>query len=61
MGSARSVEQSDGILPEAALCGAYASVDLGEQVGTVVDVPPEVYELVCLVEYGGRLRHLVRA
>ena len=55
----------EGILLEVALCIAYAPVDLDGQVGVVVDVPLEVYELVRLVvhltrclyaEYGGRLR-----
>ena len=53
-GSARSVVQFEGVLPEAAICVAYAPVDLDGQVGIVVDVPPEVYELVRLVV------HLVR-
>ena len=63
--SARSVAQFEGVLPEAAPCVAYALVDLDGQVVIVVDVPPEVYELVRLVvhlvsclyaEYGGGLR-----
>ena len=45
-GSARSVVQFEGVLPEAAPCVAYAPVDLDGQFGIVVDVPPEVYELV---------------
>ena len=45
-GSARSVIQFEGVLPEAAPCVAYAPIDLDGQVGIVVDVPPEVYELV---------------
>ena len=69
-GNARSVVQFKGILPEDALCVAYAPLDLGEQVGIVVDVPPEVYELVrlavrltrCLyAERGGGLRHPFQA
>ena len=45
-GSARSAVHFEGILPEAALCVAYAPVDLDGQVGIVADVPPEV-------SYGG--------
>ena len=41
-GSARSVVQFEGVLPEAAPCIAYAPVDLDGQAGIVVDVPPEV-------------------
>ena len=57
----------EGILPEVARCVVYAPIDLDGQVGVVVDVPPEVDELVrfvvyparCLyAEYGGRLRHI---
>ena len=68
-GSARSVVQFEGVLPEAAPCVAYAPVDLDGRVGIVVDVPPEVYKLVRLVahlarclyaEYGGGLRHPLR-
>ena len=68
--SARSVVQFEGILPEAAPCVAYAPIDLDGQVSIVVDVPPEVYELVRLVvhlarglyaECGGGLRHPLRA
>ena len=40
-GSARSVVQFEGILPEAALGVVYAPVDLNGQVGMVVDFPPE--------------------
>ena len=48
--SARSVVQFEGELPEAASCVAYAPVDLDGQFGIiVVDVPPEVYELIRLV------------
>ena len=69
-GSARSVVQFEGVLPEAAPWVAYAPIDLDGQVGTWVDVPPEIYELVRLVvhlarclypEYGGGLRHPLRA
>ena len=69
-GSARSVVQFEGVLPEAAPCVAYAPVDLDEQVGVVVDVSPEVYKLVRLVVhlarclyagYSGEPRHLLRA
>ena len=48
-GSARSVLQFAGVLPEAAPCVAYASIDLEGQVGIMVDATPEVYELVRLV------------
>ena len=49
-GSARSVVQFEGVLPEAASCAAYAPVDLDGQVDIiVVNVPPEVYKLVRLV------------
>ena len=69
-GSARSVVQFEGVLPEAAPCVAYAPVDLDGQVGIVVDVPPAVDKLVRLVvhlarclyaECGGGLRHPLRA
>ena len=69
-GSARSVVQFEGVLPEAAPCVAYAPVDLDGQVGIVVDVPPQVYKLVRLVvhltrclyaECGGGLQHPLRA
>ena len=69
-GSARSVVQFEGILPEAAPCVAYAPIDLDGRVSIVVDVPPEVYELVQLIihlarclyaEYGGGVRHPLRA
>ena len=39
-GSARSVVQFEGILPEAAPCVAYAPIDLDGQVVIVFDVPP---------------------
>ena len=69
-GSARSVVQFEGMLPEAAPCVAYGLIDLNGQVSIVVDALPEVYELVRLVvhlarclyaECGGRLRHPLRA
>ena len=48
-GSARSVVEFEDVLPDAALCVAYAPIDLDRQVGIiVVDLPPEVYELVPL-------------
>ena len=63
---ARSVVQFEGILPEDATGVAYAPVILDGQVGVVVDVPPEVYEIVRLFVYlagspdaecGGGIRH----
>ena len=69
-GSARSVVQFEGLLPEAASCVAYAPVDLDGQAGILVDIPPAAYKLVRLVvhlarclyaEYGGGLRHPLRA
>ena len=39
-GSARSVVQFEGVLPEAAICVAYASVDRDGQVDIGVDFPP---------------------
>ena len=55
-GSARSVVQFEGVLPEAVLCVAYAPIDFDGQVGIVVDVSPEVqvYKLVHLVVYLSR-------
>ena len=53
-GSARSVEQFEGVLPEAAPCVGYAPVDLDGHVGVVVNVPPEVYKLVRLVVHLAR-------
>ena len=44
-GSAQSVVQFEGVLPDATPCVAYAPVDLEGQVSIVADVPPEVYEL----------------
>ena len=69
-GSARLVVHIQGVLPEAAPCVAYASIDLNGQVGIRVDVPSEVYKLVRLVahlahglysECGDGLRHPLRA
>ena len=67
-GSARSVVQFEGVLPEAAPCIAYAPVDLDEQASIVIDVPPEVLVRLfvhlarCLyTEHGGGLRHPLRA
>ena len=63
--SARSVVQVKGVLPQAVPCVANAPVDLHEEVGVMIDDPPEVHELVRLVihlavclysEYGGRIR-----
>ena len=48
-GSARSVVQFEGVLPDTEPCVAYAPVDLDGQVSIVVDVLPEVYKLICLV------------
>ena len=48
-GSARSVVRFEVVLPEAAPYDAYAPLDLDGQVAIVVDVPPEVYEIVRLV------------
>ena len=53
-GRARSVVQFEGVLPEAAPCVAYAPIDLDREVGIVVDVPPEVYELVRLAVHLAR-------
>ena len=53
-GSARSVLQFEGVLPEAAPCVAYAPIALDGQVGVRVDVPPEVYELTRLVAHLAR-------
>ena len=41
----------EGILPETAPRVAYAPIDLDGQVRVVVDVPPEVYEIVRLLVY----------
>ena len=46
--------QFEGVLPEAGPCVAYASIDLDGQVGTVSDVPPEVYRLVHLAVHLAR-------
>ena len=65
-GGARSVVQFEGIRPGAAPRVAYAPVDLDGQVIVMVDVPPEVYEMVHLflhlagsldAESGGGIRH----
>ena len=48
-GSARAVVQFEGVLPEAETCVAYATIDLDGQAAVMVDVPPDVYELVRLV------------
>ena len=45
------VVQYEGTRPEAAPGVAYAPVDLDGQVGVVVDVPLEVYEIVRLFVY----------
>ena len=45
-GSARSVVQFEAFLPEAAPCVVYVPIDLDGQVGIVVDIPHEVYDLV---------------
>ena len=47
-GSARSVVQFEGVLPEAAPCVAYAPVDLDGQVGIVVEGSPEVRAFGCI-------------
>ena len=46
---ARLVVQFEGIRPGTVPRVAYAPVDLDGQVGVVVDVPPEVYEIVRLL------------
>ena len=53
-GSAWSVVQFEGVLPEAAPRVAYAPVDLDGQFGIVVDVSSEVYKLVRLVVHLAR-------
>ena len=64
--STRSVVQLEGLRTEATPCVAYVPIALGGHPGVVVDLPPEVYELVRLVlhlarclyaEYGDGLRH----
>ena len=69
-GSTRLVVEFEGVFPEDTPCVAYKPVDLEGHVGIVVDVPPEVYELVRLVvhlahclyaEYGVGLRYPFRA
>ena len=68
--SARLVIQFEGVRPEAAPYVAYTPVGRDGQVGIVIDVPLEVYELVLLTvhlaccpytECGGGLRHPRRA
>ena len=65
-GGARSVVQFEGILPEAAPGVVYAPVGLDGQASVVVDVAPEVYEIVDLfvypagnldAEYGDGIQH----
>ena len=65
--TARLVVHFEGVLPGATPCVAYAPIDLDGQVGIVVDVPFEAYDLVRLVEHlarclyagcGGGLRHI---
>ena len=53
-GSARSVVHFEGVLPKATPYVASAPIELDEQVGIVVDVPPGVYELVRLVVHLAR-------
>ena len=43
------VVQFEGVLPETAQFVTYEPIDLDGQVGIVVDIPSEVYELVRLV------------
>ena len=50
-GGARLVVQFEGIRPETAPRVAYAPVDFDGQVGVVVYVPPELYEIVRLLVY----------
>ena len=52
--STRSVVQFERVLPEVAPYVGYAPIDLDEQVGIVVDVPPEVYGLFRLVVHLAR-------
>ena len=60
-GSTRSVLSFKSVLLEAAPYIAYASVDLDRQVVVVIDVPSEVYEVVCLVVHlAGCLRSIWR-
>ena len=57
-GSAQSLIQFEGVLPDATPCVAYAPVDLEGQVSIVVDVPTEVYELdqlICTVSTFSRV------
>ena len=48
-GDARLVVQFEGIRPETTPRVAYAPVDLDRQVSVVIDVPPELYEIVRLL------------
>ena len=68
--SVRSVVQLEDIRSEVASCVAYVPIDLDGLASFVVDIPPEVYELVRLVvhlarclyaEYCDGLRHPLRA
>ena len=67
--STRSVVQFEGLRTESTPCVAYVPITLGGHPGIVVDLPPEVYELVRVVvhlahclyaECGGGLRHPLR-
>ena len=53
-GALGSVVHFEGVVTEAAPFVAYEPVDLDGQVGIVVDVSPEVYELVRLVVHLAR-------
>ena len=53
-GGARPVVQFEGVLLEDAPCVAYAPINLDGQVGIVVDLPPEVDELIRLVVHLAR-------
>ena len=67
---APSVLQFVDVRLKAAPYVAYSLIDLDGQVGVVVDAPPEVYKLTCLIvyltgypyaDYGGGLGHPLRA
>ena len=69
-GTARPVVRFEDVLPKAAPCVVYAPIDLDGQVGVLLNVFLEIYEVVRLVvqlagrfyaEYGGDLRHSLRA
>ena len=69
-GPARSFVQSESVLPKAASCVKCVPVDLDVQIGVIVDVSPEVHELVRMVvrlasglyaAYDGGCRHPLRA